>query len=1063
MDDSAGGVSVWEEELIIPTYRVGPDDRNPPILMGRRNPIHPGSSIIYPYPVQEWLTRTREERKWRAVILENEYLRLTVLPDLGGHLLSAFDRVANEEALYRNHVLKYARIGIRGAWVSGGIEWNFPNGHTVTTTSPIDYRIRKNRDGCSSIIIGDIERVSRMRWSVSITLYPRSSYFETEIRLFNRTQLPNRFWYWANSAIPASPGLEFITTATRVMTLQDVMNYPIHDGVNIRWDRNHLEPQDLFSLNSSQDFVAWYNHDLERGMINYARRTDAPGKKFYTWGNSDDGNIWTELLTDEDGPYAEMQSGRLLTMRVWEIMQAGTTETWKEAWYPIRRIGTPVYANRRVAVSLQSYRGRLRLGVHATSPEPGAAVVLHSGSRRIWGTRLDLDPAAPYLEEIDLEGKRPGREGFRLELFDGTGNVIGMYDSRADRPAEREIRGTIKIEPDADARTAEELWRAGVEYEKIGDFPLAEECYLKALERDRGYSPARRSLGTLLLRRGKLDRACDELQRALGRNGDDDAARFYLGVARLGLEHFDEAIEEFMVLSRSASFGPAAAQLLGGLYLGKSSLDEAVDQLERAHRLCPENSDTLALLASAYRKRGMYGEARDLLEATLERDGLNFMALIEAYFLETEQDTDRRSQKLTVFRRILREEPQSYIELSCDYARFGLYTEAVAILELHIEERKESGGGSPLIHFYLGYFLEKLGESKRAAAAMRRGSAMDHDLVFPHRIESEMVLRRVLELLPDSGKVPYYLGNLLCSRDRLDEAVPLWKRAARKEPGLSVIHRNLGRTYWKVLDEPGLAVQEYERALKCAPEDYKLYYELDKIYTALGLADKRRNLIRSIPEELLENDMIAERVAAFYTDRRDFDRSLEILRATQFFPWEFYTEGRSLYEDTCIGRGNFRMERTDYAGALECYGDFMTYPRNMGVGEPHRKRHAEALYRMGLAWEKLGDRTSAEKRWEETVREVHTEDDVLRYYQARALQKLGRRKEAAAFLDTLQGIAERNLIDKSGKEGHNLYLLGLARKGMGDAIQAHRCFKKALAADGSLRRCSWELEGHAGE
>ncbi|MBA7713995.1 hypothetical protein ES703_123008 [subsurface metagenome] len=309
-------VKAWEGEISIPTYRLGPEDQNPPIFIKRKNPIHPGGSIIYPYPLNENLTEIKEERVWKALFLENDYLRLTFLPELGGHLLSVMDKSTGEEAMYRNHVLKFARIGIRGAWVSGGIEWNFPNGHTVTTSSPIDYGIRENEDGSKTVFIGDIEKVSRMRWSVGITLYRDFAFFETETSLFNRTHLPNRFWFWANSAAPASKGLEFITTATRVMTLTDVISFPVRNGVDLRWDGKETEAQDLFSLDLKQDFVAWYNHDIERGMINYGDRTEAPGKKFYTWGNSDDGKIWTELLTDNDGPYSEMQSGRLPTMRI---------------------------------------------------------------------------------------------------------------------------------------------------------------------------------------------------------------------------------------------------------------------------------------------------------------------------------------------------------------------------------------------------------------------------------------------------------------------------------------------------------------------------------------------------------------------------------------------------------------------------------------------------------------------------------------------------------------------------------------------------------------------------
>ena len=1063
MTQRTSQVKVWEDKLTIPTYQVGPDDQNPPIFINPKNPINPGSSIIYPYPIQEVLTTAKEDKAWRAVYLENDFLRLIVLPDLGGHLLSVFDKVSGEEAIYRNHVLKYARIGIRGAWVSGGIEWNFPNGHTVTTTSPIDYAIRENDDGSRSVVIGDIERVSRMRWSVTITLYPKSAFFETEVRLFNRTFLPNRFWYWANSAIPASPGLEFITTASRVMTLQDAMDYPIHEGVNIRWDKNHMEAQDLFSLNSHQDFVAWYNHDLDRGLVNYADRTDAPGKKFFTWGNSDAGKIWTELLTEEDGPYSEMQSGRLLTMRIWEMMPPCSVETWKEAWYPIRKIGTPVFANRDAAFSMHIEKNVLRFGVHVNTPQAGAQLSIYTEDGPLWSDGIDLEPEKPYIHELSTGKVLTGKKALVVELKDSDGMQIAKYEHTHPEPG-REVKGYIKIEPDQQGQTPEELWKAGIEFEKISDFSTAEEQYKRAIELDAGYSPAHRSLGILQLRRGNFERALTELKTALDRKPGDDGATFYLGICLMDMERFEQAIEEFLTLSRSGRFGAASAHVLGGLYVGKGDLAHAIVHLRKAHRKNLENSDTLALMACTYRKKGDPVKARAQVARALRRDPLNFMALFEGYVLATNGQNDALgTQEEDRLRNCLRGEQQSYLELAADYTRFGLYEDAVGVLTYFLEHQGESESTSPILLFHLGYYQEKLGSLRAARKSMERGTKLSPSFVFPHRVESEKVLRRVLELIPRNGKAAYYLGNLLCSKDRVQEAIELWELAVKSEKDVSVIHRNLGRSYRKILGDPNRAAAEYEKALHCDPRDYKLYYELDKLYAKLGVREKRKKLIERIPNELRKIDMIAERIAHYYTARGEYDRALDILRSTQFFPWEFYTEGRNLYEETTIGKGIALMERGAYNEAIESFKDFMKYPRNMGVGEPHRTRHAEPLYRIGLAYEKLGKKKEASEFWEAAVREEHAEGTVLRYYQARSLQKMGKKREASAYLEALKKAAERNLIDKTGKEEDNLYLLGLALKGKGDTIAATKHFKRAAAINASMRRCIWEVEGRSGE
>jgi len=847
------------------------------------------------------------------------------------------------------------------------------------------------------------------------------------------------------------------------MTLQDVMDYPMHEGVNIRWDRNHMEAQDLFSLNSLQDFVAWYNHDLDRGLVNYADRTDAPGKKFFTWGNSDAGNIWTELLTEEDGPYAEMQSGRLLTMRIWETMQPCSVETWKESWYPIRKIGTPVFANRDAAFSITMEKNQIRLGVHVNSPQAEAQLSIYTEKGTIMNERVDLSPEKSYTKAFSPKAKLSGKQSIVFELKNSAGTEIAKYIHKPAPGPERDIRGNIKIEPEQDTQTPEERWEAGMQFEKIGDYPLAKEQYEKALEQDSGYIPAHCSLGTLHLRRGDFKSAVNVLQSALERNPGNDEARFFLGTSFMYMEQHDEATQEFLTLLRSDRFGAASAHALGGLYAGIGDYARAIIQLRKAHRKNVENSDTLALMACTYRKMGETDKAREQVQHAIRRDPLNFIALFEGYMLYRDSQGNKKADREHAMRDTIRNEQQSYLELATDYSRFGLYEEAVAVLCFFIERNHESSIINPMVPFHLGYYQEKIGDSRSARKNIEWGTLLPHSFVFPHRVESEKVLRHVLKLFPRCGKAAYYLANLLCAKDREREAIKLWERAAKTEKKLSVIYRNLGRSYRKVLGEPDRAAAAYEKALRCDPGDYKLYYELDKLYTQSGETGKRKKLIDSIPNELKKIDMIAERIAHYCAELGEYDEALDILRNTEFFPWEFYTEGRSLYEETTIGKGIALMAEAVYSDAIDSFEDFMKYPRNMGVGKPYKTRHAEPLYRIGLAYEKLGKKKEASKYWARAVKEKHDESNVLRYYQARSLQKLGKKQQASAYLEALKKAAEKNLIDKRGKEEDNFYLLGLALKGKGDTIAAMKRFKQAAAINASLRRCTWEVEGRSGE
>jgi tetratricopeptide (TPR) repeat protein len=903
-----------------------------------------------------------------------------------------------------------------------------------------------------------------MRWSVGITLYADRAYFETETRLFNRTHMPNRFWFWANSAAPKSSGLEFVSTATKVMTLTDIIDFPVHNGVDIHWDKNHAAAQDMFSLDLKQDFVAWYNHDTERGMINYGDRSEAPGKKFFTWGNSDDGNIWVDLLTDNDGPYSEMQSGRLHTMRMWEIMSPMSVETWKEMWYPVRKIGTPVFANKEAALAFSYKQNKIHLGIFVTSSQPKTEVVLSAEGEKVWSEQTDIDPQTPFITEISFKNKTAMDKKLVFSLISREGAILAEHIVGGEPDPRPEVELNFKIEPRSEAINAEDLWKKGVDHEKIGEPANAEEAYKGALEADPGFSPAHRSLGILYLRRGNFDEAEAELRKALERNDTDEAARFFLGACFMGSEQFKKAIAELRMIPRSMTYGAASAYLLGGIYLGQGMPESSIDWLKKSVDLYPENLDALAFYACALRKKKDFVSAKSVVQEVLIKDPLCFPALAESYFLSVEDEkADTQEEQKRKLMALLRNCSQSSLELATDYTRFGLYREGIKILSLY-EESDHKEEPSPLVWYYMGYFHEKINEMEEAGRYYKMGAKQDPSFVFPHRVESESVLQSAISALPDDGRAGYYLGNLLCSKQRSWEAIESWEQAARKESRLSVVHRNLGRTYFRLANEVDRAIKEYELALECDPQDYKLYYELDKIYTSCGLDEKRGELIKKIPGHLLVNDIIAERIAAYHTDIYEFDAALEILRKTKFYPWEFYTEGRRIFEEANIGKGISLLNDRKPEQAIAFFNEVMNYPRNIGVGEPSKKGHAEAYYRIGVCFDRLGKSEKAKENWEKAAGEEHSDWNALKYYEAKALQGLGKTMEADLLLDELfenvqASISCLDSICDKKIMAENLYLLGLAFKGKGLKVSAFQYFKKAHTENNAHRRSRWELSG----
>lgn len=814
----------------------------------------------------------------------------------------------------------------------------------------------------------------------------------------------------------------------------------------------------MFCLNPRLRYVGWYNHDLKRGMINVADRTEARGTKFYTWGNSDDGDIWEQMLTDADGPYAEMQSGRLPTMGIWEILSPYSEESWKETWYPLRDIGAPSFADETLAFSLQPTGDSLKLGIQAIAPLLGARLSLAVGKNTIWKEQVDLKAAVPYLSEVPLNGAKADNVVFTVHSAEGQ---LLAESIRPETEPELEYRGTVKIRADRESPRAEEQWRNGIDFEKLGGYEQARASYRRALQDDPGFAPAEVALGVLDMRQGKCCQAASHFEKVLKREVGDEAARFHLGVCRIYEQRFEEAVEELKILLRSRLYRSGAAYLLGGLYLGRGKLTEALEQLEKANSRSHGNGEPGALLACALRRQGELEAAAGIMDQILSKDPLNLLALSESLLLArsgNQKDADARARLEKAFR----DEVQSYLETACEYARFGLYQEAYDILSLYNEGASPDRKAYPIVDYFLGYYGEKIND-KNSADHFRNAGKRDEDFVFPHRLEAEAVLRRAIEVNPKDHKARYYLGNLLCSKGRPEEALTLWEEAAGKLRGFSVIHRNIGRVYWKNREQPDAAIRAYQRALAADPKDYKLYFELNCIFLDCGLEERRKQLIESIPEQLLENDVIAEMVSAFHTDRQEWDQALAILSSSHFYPWEVYKGIRLLYVDANIGRGISFTRRKKFKEAIACFEKVFEYPRNIGVGEPFYKANAEAHYRIGLALAESGDEAGAKGAWHKAAEESRPAVGDLCYYRGRALQHLGRTEEAAAALQELKQQAQQGVTEKSGDVAEFMYLSGLAHKGLGQTVQARQDFHIALALNRAHRRCHWQVSGFGGD
>ena len=149
-------VKIWEEEVVIPTYEIGEPDKNPMFLEKR---VYQGSSgKVYPYPTIEKISQEKTDKVYKAVFLENQYIKVMILPELGGRIQRAYDKTNEYDFVYYNRVIKPALVGLLGPWISGGIEFNWPQHHRPTTFMPVDYLIQEHEDGSKTLLVNDVDR-----------------------------------------------------------------------------------------------------------------------------------------------------------------------------------------------------------------------------------------------------------------------------------------------------------------------------------------------------------------------------------------------------------------------------------------------------------------------------------------------------------------------------------------------------------------------------------------------------------------------------------------------------------------------------------------------------------------------------------------------------------------------------------------------------------------------------------------------------------------------------------------------------------------------------------------
>ena len=1040
-------VEIREESLELPTYVWGPPDPNPPFQ--RR-----GRDRIYPYPLLDDMGEEARPVTYRALVVENEYLRVTVLPELGGRLYSAVDKPTGEEIFYRNNVVKPGLIALRGAWISGGVEWNFPRGHTVNTISPVDARAVEDEDGSATIWVGTVEQVYRMSWQIGIRLRPGVSLIETEVRLANRTALPHPYYFWANAAVPARDDMHLIYPGTRAFTWRHPdMSWPIHEGKDMSRYTAFEGSNDIFMVNSLEGFFGVYYEDRDFGVVHLADVHDAFGKKFFTWGTSHHGKMWSAALSDNDGPYCEIQSGRFVDQGTWRFMPPHHAHCWTEWWYPVRQTGGFSWANREAAVRIGRRNGRVECAVLTTRRFPRASVRVTSGHDILHEQYTDLSPERPLRVEIcDVPGLPQGP--LTLSLLDADAREIIRY-------TENQPPRTIAVPPKPEQRedTPGELLHSALHAEERADFDRAAELYEKALAQDPACTQAAIALGRLGIERRPEDQLERLAQAAAAAPQSADAA-YCLGVAQARAGKDDEAELALWRAAQSPDFAHAARLEIGRIALRRGHWAEAAELLRASLSYRTEGVLARCLLSAALRRAGRLEEALAEVRAAQQTSPLDRLAAAEAHVCATAQGRPRVAARyVRQLGEMMPNEPDPWLDIALDYASAGLLDDAASLLTwstAHVSALKQD----PLAHYLLAHCLSRLGDGAEAAALRRRASQLPAQYVFPHHWEMERVLRAALASDPTDARARHYLGALLYAQGRREDALGEWQTASADLADFSVLHRNLAFAHREVENDLAAAEEALRAAVKANPDDPRLYLELNEVMRD-RVADPRARLtvLDSAPPSVRRRGGIAAQQITCCLALQEWDCAISLLTNHVFHRWETEFRMRVLYLDAYLGRGIARFDRSDIQGARQDFDQALEYPENIRIGRPPHPSDARAHWCAAAACDALGDRAAATAHWEGAAAESHHDPgEELTLYRALSLEKLGRTEEAQAILAEALELA-RQCAERAPDDAAAQFSLGLTLQAMGRRDDALPFLRRTAELDPGMHRAQHLLEG----
>jgi tetratricopeptide (TPR) repeat protein len=1029
-------VRVWQGTLTLPTYEEALPDPNPQFdqyASGRFN---------YPYTLRNNLTNRRTDHVWRALFLENEYLKCSVLPDLGGHVYTCIDKISGKPMFYENPSIKKANIGYRGAWAAFGIEFNFPVSHNWVSLSPVDFAYRQNDDGSASIVVGNIDRVYGMQWTVELVLRPASTVLEQRVTLNNRSDVRHRFYWWNNAGVEVwdDSHIEYPMRFAASHGFREVQPWPVEaDGTDLSVIHNQTKgPVSLFVHGSREPFMGVWNPHTDTGTVHYADYAQLPAKKVWSWGVDADGLDWRKALSDNNSAYVEVQAGLFRNQETYAFLEPRETISFSEFWMPVRAIGGISRANLAAAVNLSRKGNAVVVGLNVNEATSGATLRILLGNQTVFETKSDLIPQRTWSHEIP---NADAQRKYTFELLDGNSAVLlrhteGAYDWTPLDEIHVGPQPSYRI-PDPASRTEDDWVQLGNQLELDGDLLHAFETYEQARKKFPESFQLQKFAGRLAASLLRFREAKDFLEPVHARETTDAEVSYYLGISLEGLGQVRDAREAYESAARSPRFSAAAGLRLAELSAREKKLTQAQSYLDDSRRSAPYDLRSTEELIAVLRAEGKAQESEKLAQQSL-------MRAPQDYFL-LEQLGKPNLQHLA-------DDAERVLSIAAQYMRLGLYSRALEALSRDypspVADQAEPGAlppqKHPMVAYFRGYCREKLGES--GASDFDRAEKLSIAYVFPRRVEDAEVLEAALRRNPQDATALYLLGTLYFSRGLTEDAINDWKRAHKLDPQLPDLDASLGRALLQVKDDPEQALKIFQDGLRFDSVNAEVYIGIDQALSILGRPSQERvDALKRYPDRANMPSPLVYELILNLAEASAYDEAFALFHNRFFERKEGGTNVRQVWIELQVQHALFLAQHRACTEAVSV-ADHVSEPVHdlafTRDGLEPFLRPARTNYLLGDVYHTCNLAEKADARFQNAARQTDLADGVWAWKASQALPGFQPEMRKLRLEDLIQ--RAKNVSESNSRNGWWFYNLAMLDRAAGRSEQAQAEFHQAL-------------------